>query len=134
MKTDMDLLQHEIKFVAVRSRGPGGQNVNKVSSAAILIWDFENSTVFDGEQRALLRTKLEKLINSDGQISLRSDAFRDLPKNKESCLRKLENQIEFAFHIPKERHATRPTHGSKVRKRQTKIKRSDLKKSRQKVF
>lgn len=126
-------LENEVEFYATRSRGPGGQNVNKVSSAALLVWNFYGSAFLTEEQRFLIRTKLSAYINKEGQLFLRSDEFRDLPRNKARCLEKLLQLLERAFSKPKERKATRPTRSSKERRLQSKGKHSDIKKSRQKI-
>ncbi|MBS1983669.1 MAG: aminoacyl-tRNA hydrolase [Bdellovibrionales bacterium] len=123
----------EVEFAAVRSRGPGGQNVNKVSSAALLFWSFERSALLNEEQRALVREKMRNMINGEGQIYLRSDEFRDLQQNKERCLEKLQNFVTAALHKPKVRRPSRPTRASKVRKAEAKSRHSETKKNRQKL-
>lgn len=120
----------EVWFVAVRSRGPGGQNVNKVSSAALLIWDLENSRMVTEFQRRVLRAKLGSYFNRDGYIQLRSDEFRDLERNKSRCVEKLLLIIEKALHQPKRRIATKPTMASKVRRVNSKRQRSEVKSMR----
>lgn len=130
---NVQFLIDEITFVAVRSRGPGGQNVNKVSSAALLFWNFDESPFLSAEQKMRIREKLKNSINSENQIYLRSDEFRDLERNKIRCLEKLQDMLNVALHRPKARKATRPTYSSKLRKRETKSRRSDTKKTRQKL-
>lgn len=126
-------LKREVYFVAVRSRGPGGQNVNKVSSAAVLYWNFAWSSLITDQQKELIRQKCSSAINKEGQIYTRSDEFRDLERNKARCLEKLEGLLAHAFHKPKKRTATKPTRSSKLRKRESKNRRSETKKMRQKV-
>jgi ribosome-associated protein len=126
-------LEGEVYFVAVRSRGPGGQNVNKVSSAAILYWNFSNSKSLTEHQKTLIRQKLLSSINSQGELYTRSDEFRDLRQNKSRCLEKLKDLLALAFHKPKKRTPTRPTGSSKIRKRESKGRRSETKKMRAKI-
>jgi ribosome-associated protein len=128
-----EILKKEVRFEAVRSRGPGGQNVNKVNSAAILYWRPLNSKFFSLAQMDLLIVKLDRHFNSAGEIFLRSDEFRDLERNKARCLDKLEKLIEAALYVPKKRRPTKPTFGSKQKNRQSKTKRAETKKQRQKV-
>lgn len=128
-----ELLAREVQFVAVRSRGPGGQNVNKVSSAALLYWDFQSSSLLNEHQKLLLRLKLDSAINKEGQIYLRSDEFRDLEENKRRCLEKLALMIRQALHRPKKRVATKPTKASKLRRQKAKTRRSEIKSWRGKV-
>ena len=129
----MLLIEKEVSFVAVRSRGPGGQNVNKVSSAAQCFWDYRNSSYLSFDEKNLITRKLSNLINLRGELYLRSDEFRDLPRNKESCLLKLRKHLELAFHQNKDRKPSRPTRSSKLKKKETKQKRADLKSSRKKI-
>ncbi|MEQ1876162.1 MAG: alternative ribosome rescue aminoacyl-tRNA hydrolase ArfB [Bdellovibrionia bacterium] len=116
--------------MAVRSRGPGGQNVNKVSSAALLFWKFETSPSISAEQKHLIRAKLPNWVNKEGEIFVRSDEYRDLERNKARCLEKLEELLTRAFHRPKPRRATKPTRASKQRRLDTKKRRGDTKKQR----
>ncbi len=130
---DLSELKKEVHFVAVRSRGPGGQNVNKVSSAAVVYWAFASSTLITEQQKHLIREKLQGVINKEHQLYIRSDEFRDLERNKARCLEKLEKLLGFAFHKPKKRTATRPTRSSKLRKLESKSRRGETKKMRQRV-
>lgn len=123
----------EIHFSATRSRGPGGQNVNKVSSAAQLTWHVATSESFTEEQKLQLLLKLENYINQKGELYLRSDEFRDLERNKARCLEKLENLIAKALHKPKPRKKTRPTRSSQIKRVEGKKQRGEVKKTRQKV-
>lgn len=123
----------EIHFSAVRSRGPGGQNVNKVSSAAQLNWEFMLSPSLSEEQKNRIHEKLYNYINRQGILYLRSDEFRDLERNKARCLEKLEKLLKRAFHIPKRRKKTRPTKASKQKRIDTKKQRGEVKQTRKKV-
>lgn len=125
--------QHEIDFRSVRSRGPGGQNVNKVSSAAVLNWHVPSTNFFNQAQIEMILRKLRLHINVDGFLYLRSDQFRDLEMNKKACLDKLAELLEIAFFVPKRRISTKPTYSSKVKKLDNKKRHSDIKKSRAKV-
>ena len=130
---NLDQIQNEVSFVAVRSRGPGGQNVNKVSSAAVMYWSFEFSDALNEHQKHLVHQKLQSSLNKENQLYVRSDEFRDLERNKARCLEKLAELLRFAFHKPKNRRPTKPTRGSKERKRESKSRRSDTKQSRQRI-
>lgn len=130
---NLDRLRAEVVFQAVRSRGPGGQNVNKVSSAALLTWDFMYSLLLTDEQKARVADKLQSIINSEYQIFIRSDEFRDLERNKVRCLEKLAERVREALFVPKKRKRTKPTRASKERKLEHKKRRSQTKKWRGKV-
>lgn len=125
--------RREVVFKAVRSRGPGGQNVNKVSSAAQLSWEFEHSLLLNPEQKSRVRNKLGNMINSEGVLMLRSDEYRDLERNKARCLEKLADHVAAALHVPKKRRATKPTRSSQVRRVDQKSRRGEIKKMRGKV-
>lgn len=130
---DSQRLRAEVYFDAVLSRGPGGQNVNRTASAAQLYWDFENSLLLNEWQKSMVRSKLSRLINSEGLLYLRSDESRDLPQNKSRCLEKLIQHLEHAFHVPKKRKKTKPTKASRIKRREAKSRRSDIKKNRRRI-
>lgn len=130
---DAAALAKEVSFQAQRGRGPGGQNVNKVASCALLSWDYQSSTLLTGEQKTRLGERAASLINSHGEIQLRSDEFRDLERNKARALEKLVERVAAALFIPKKRKPTRPTKASRIRLQETKVKRSKTKKLRGRV-
>ena len=129
----IEQIQREISIVAVRSRGPGGQNVNKVSSAAVAYWNPHVSSALLQDQRATITQKLASEINRDGYLISRSDEFRDFPQNKSRAIEKLISTLATALYKPKKRYATKPTRASKERHLKSKSKRGDIKKMRQKV-
>ena len=132
MKTPIvEHFEHELTFLAQRSRGPGGQNVNKTNSSVQLRWAFEESFYLDDEQKAQIRRKLANQINVDGILYLRSDTHRDQEANKRETMERLQKALTTAFHRPKPRRPTKPTKGSKVRNRAKKEQRSEVKKGRQ---
>ena len=123
-------LAAEASFQAQRGRGPGGQNVNKVASCALLTWDFEASPLLSAPEKARLREKLARQLNSHGEIQLRSDEFRDLERNKARALEKLAERVDAALFVPKARKKTRPTLASVRRRQEAKARRSQAKKLR----
>lgn len=123
----------EIYFIATRSRGPGGQNVNKRESAALLRWSFLDSEIFTDIQKNLIQERLSNWLNSDNVFCIRSDEFRDLEQNKRRCLEKLDQMLEKAFYIQKKRKKTKPTHSSRLQRLQKKKYHSETKKQRKKV-
>lgn len=124
----------ELDFDALRSRGPGGQNVNKVSSAAQAFWNFQESKLLNVEQKWLVQSKLSSYVNKEGLFTLRSDEYRDLPRNKERCAEKILELLKKAFHKDKVRKASKPTYSSKLKKLESKSRRSDLKRKRSKSW
>jgi ribosome-associated protein len=130
---DLTQLEREVVFTAVRSRGPGGQNVNKVSSAALANWNFMNSKLLTWEQKARLFEKAANHINAEGLMHFRADEFRDLERNKARCLEKIAATVKQALHVPKKRKATKPTKSSKIKRREQKSRHSQTKKLRGRV-
>ena len=120
----------EIEFSFARSSGPGGQNVNKVNTKAVLRWSLARSPSLDEETRARLLARLGHRLTREGEILIASDAYRDQPRNREDCLEKLKRLLASAAFEPKERRETRPTRSSKRRKRVAKGKLSEKKKLR----
>lgn len=123
----------DILFKATLSRGPGGQNVNKVHSAAFMLWNFEESSL-QPEIKETIRTKLAQHINKSGLLFIRSDELRDLEKNKKRCLEKLKVLLRAALHKPKARKKTRPSFASVNKRIASKKNRSEIKKGRKKLI
>lgn len=106
---------HELRFEAVRSRGPGGQNVNKTNSAAILRWNLPESTCPEPTKGRLLE-KLGATLTNEGDLLVRSEESRDLEVNKKTCVAKLRALIAKALFKPKKRIATKPTRSAKEKR------------------
>ncbi|MGE0762330.1 MAG: alternative ribosome rescue aminoacyl-tRNA hydrolase ArfB [Bdellovibrionales bacterium] len=132
-RLNFQTIRHEIWFLAVRSRGPGGQNVNKTSSAAQLFWPYQWSAGLSPDEKARIAVKLKNMINKEGEVYLRSDESRDLERNKQLCFEKLEQLLKAALFKPKARRATKPTRSSKLKRLDSKTRHGELKKSRQKI-
>ena len=128
-----DQVINEVSFTAIRSRGPGGQNVNKVSSSARLYWNLPKSAAFSESELLLVMQKLGNELNKEGDLLLRSDEFRDLERNKERCLEKLRDLLTKALFKPKPRKKTKPTYSSKQRRREGKVRDSKVKQNRKRV-
>lgn len=122
---------HEFDFLSQRSRGPGGQNVNKTNSSVQLRWSYEDSLILSDEQKRTITKKLQNIINTEGVLYLRSDTHRDLEKNKKEVLSRLQELLIKAFHKPKPRKATKPTKSSQKRRVESKRLKSEVKKGRQ---
>src|SRR5580704_3054635 len=85
--------EDELQFSFARSGGPGGQNVNKVSSKAILHWDLQANTTVPAEVKDRLRRHHAKRLTTEGQFVIQSQRYRDQPKNIEDCREKLRELI-----------------------------------------
>jgi ribosome-associated protein len=121
----------EIELEYARSRGPGGQHVNKTNSACLLRWNVPGSVGFSDEDKMILLSKLR--LTADGDVILRSDEFRDQESNRKRVLEKLDQMIERAFFQPKQRKATKPTRSSQRKRRDEKRNRGEIKAGRGKV-
>jgi ribosome-associated protein len=114
-----------------RSGGPGGQNVNKVSSKAVLHWDVMNSPSLPPDVRARFIEAYPTRITKAGEVVIHSEEYRDQPKNIQACHDKLRDMILAVLRPPKKRRATKPTKGSKVRRLNEKKLRAQTKAGRQ---
>jgi ribosome-associated protein len=127
-------IYHELRFVTSRSSGPGGQNVNKVNSRVTLRWDVAHSSILTDEQRQLILQKLTRYISRDGELILHAAENRSQLQNKETVVKKLNALLQKAFTVVKKRTATRPTAASKIKRLESKKRKSEKKQWRRDVF
>lgn len=120
----------ELEMTFSRSSGPGGQNVNKVSSKATLRWNVIQSSSLPLDVRDRFLKKYGNRLTKDGDLLIYSQEFRDQPKNIEACREKLRAMIQDVLRPPKKRRPTKPTKGSKVRRLKEKKARSQVKEGR----
>jgi ribosome-associated protein len=120
----------ELRLSFARSSGPGGQNVNKVSSKAVLHFDVANSPSLPPDVRQRFLTHFKSRLTTAGEIVIHSDEFRDQPRNIQSGYDKLRAMILSVLRPPKKRRPTKPTKGSKVRRLKEKKARSQVKEGR----
>lgn len=99
MKTD--ILLSELSYKAIRSSGAGGQNVNKVASKVVLIFDTATTQAFSEEELARIQTKLAKKISSENLLILTCDEDRSQRKNKQIVTKRFLELIEKALVVPK---------------------------------
>jgi ribosome-associated protein len=118
----------DLSFAA--SGGPGGQNVNKVASKAVLRWNPARSAALTGPDRDLALTRLASRLTNDGDLVIASDRHRDQPKNVADALARLADVVRGALYRPRPRKASRPTRASRERRLSSKRQRSDLKRGR----
>jgi ribosome-associated protein len=106
----------EFSWSYVRSGGPGGQNVNKVASKAVLRWDLAASPSLSERVKQRFRTLQRRRVTTEGEFVLSSQRYRDQERNREDCLEKLREYLLEAAFEPKERRPSKPTRGSKERR------------------
>jgi ribosome-associated protein len=121
----------ELAFTFVRSSGPGGQNVNKVNSKAVLRWNALASPGVPDAVRQRFVSRFGGRLTESGDLVLTSQRFRDQRRNEEDCLEKLRAMLSAVAHPPKRRRKTRPTRASIERRQQHKRETSHKKQRRQ---
>jgi ribosome-associated protein len=131
-KLNQKLLTVELKFQASRSSGPGGQNVNKVNSKALLQFNIPNSKVLDENEKEVLFLKLANKIDQEGNVSIQSQEKRSLLQNKEIAVNKFYMLLHQAFEKKKIRRVTRPGKSAVEKRIKAKKARSVVKENRKK--
>ena len=131
INADIQIPPDEFEWSFVRSSGPGGQNVNKVSSKAQLRWN--PSGLLPPDVVARLAAAHPSCWTKDGEIVIMSQRTRDALKNREDCLEKLRTMILAALKIPKRRIPTRPTQGSIKRRLEDKNRNAQKKRDRRRL-
>ncbi len=106
----------ELRFRFARSSGPGGQNVNKVESKAVLRWDVANSRALPPAVLARFRVRFANRLGADGVLTITSQRHRTRERNVAECVAKLEAMLAEVAKPPKRRRATRPTRASRERR------------------
>lgn len=124
--------EDEFRWSFARSGGPGGQNVNKVSSKAILRWSLTENVTIPEDVKLRLQKQQKRRMTQEGDWLVMSDRYRDQERNRQDCLDKLRQAVLEAMYVPKKRKPTKPTRGSKERRIQNKKARSQTKAGRQK--
>ena len=124
----------ELKVSAARSSGPGGQNVNKVNSKITLRWSPGNCTRIDPAWRNRFIARHGNRINRDGELVIHSERYRDQPRNLADARFRLTQMLLECREPAKQRKKTKPTAGSRRRRKEAKTKQSQKKQSRRISF
>jgi ribosome-associated protein len=130
---NVQIPEGEFAWSFVRSGGPGGQNVNKVASKAVLRWDVRRSPSLPPEVKARLEAQQPGRVTTEGELVLTSQRYRDQDRNRQDCLAKLRAIVLQATAVPKVRKKRKPTRASKERRLAEKRRRSAAKGLRGKV-
>jgi ribosome-associated protein len=120
----------EFRFSFARSSGPGGQNVNKLNTKALLRWAVSRSPSLPEPVRRRLLWKHRRRVTSQGDLLVSSQRFRDAGRNVADCLEKLRAMLAEAAVAPKSRRPTRPTRASAQRRLDQKQRLSQKKRQR----
>ena len=130
---DIVIPDEELEWKFIRSSGPGGQNVNKVASAAQLRFLLPQNTSLPVSARNRLRRLAGQKLIDDGSILFKSMSERSQEQNRRAALERLEAMIRASLVEPKIRKKTRPTYASRLRRLEGKTKRSGVKAMRGRV-
>jgi ribosome-associated protein len=125
--------ESELSFSFTTSQGPGGQNVNKVATRAVLRFDVAHSPSLDDVQRAQIRHALAPRINNDGILQVSCSRGRSQEANRRGALDVFRSLIAAALGPRKKRKATRPTRNAVERRLVAKAARSRQKQQRRRV-
>ena len=106
----------DLTFSAIRSPGPGGQNVNKVATAMQLRFDLRNSQALDAAVKQRIRARAGHRLNEDGTLLIVARAHRSQERNRAEAMERLRELILASLEPPRPRKATRPTRAAKERR------------------
>ncbi|WP_394833186.1 aminoacyl-tRNA hydrolase [Pendulispora rubella] len=120
----------DLTWTATRSSGPGGQNVNKVSSRVELRFDLEGTAALGLAVKNRLRLLAKGYLDAEGRILIRSERTRDRQQNLEDARDKLRELVAQALVVPKKRRPTKPSKGAKARRVDDKRKQGAKKRDR----
>ncbi len=123
----------EFHFSFVRSSGPGGQNVNKVATKAVLRWNVHKSGSLPEEVRERFTKRYANRINQEGELIVSSSRFRDQGRNTADCLEKLRSWLQKAAEKPRPRRPTKPSRAARERRLKEKRFQSQKKEGRRKL-
>ncbi len=122
----------EVEIKAIRAQGPGGQNVNKLSSSVQLRFDIQASTLPQGVKDRLLAFP-DHRITEQGVVVIKAQSHRSQERNRADALQRLEELVNSVAHAPRMRRPTKPTFASRQRRLKVKAQRSTIKAGRGKA-
>lgn len=130
VNTRIQIPDSEFQLAYARSGGPGGQNVNKVSSKAIMMWDITNTPSLPVDVKERFLARYGRRITKEGFLQITSQRYRDQSRNVDDCRSKLAELILSVATPPVKRKASKPSQGAKQRRLNEKHVRADRKQNR----
>lgn len=130
VNADITIPAAELVFTFARSAGPGGQNVNKVNTKAVLRWRIVDSPSLPAAVRTRFLAKYGNRVNGDGELVLACDEHREQGRNLTACREKLRAMIVAVVTPPRRRIKTRPSPGAVERRIESKQRQSEKKQGR----
>lgn len=125
--------EKDLNYKFIRSSGPGGQNINKVSTAVQLKFNIKGNITLSEDIKKRLIGLSGRRVSEDGILLIEAKRYRNQERNRIDALNRLKNLILRSAETPKKRLKATPTKSSKIKRLESKKKRSDIKKSRRKV-
>ena len=129
---DLRIPEQELKFTASRSSGPGGQNVNKVSTRVTLSFDISGTKALTEEQKQRICTRLANRVNKEGVLKIVCQRHRSQAKNRKAVLARFGELLTTALREETPRVKTRVSSAAKQRRLEDKVRRSHVKELRSK--
>ncbi|HSN68712.1 MAG TPA: alternative ribosome rescue aminoacyl-tRNA hydrolase ArfB [Thermoanaerobaculia bacterium] len=126
----VEIPESELRFVASRSGGPGGQNVNKVSSRITLLFHVASSAALEDGQKEKIATRLASRINRDGVLQVSSQRHREQGMNRAAAIERFAELLRDALTDAPPRRATRVPRTAKRKRLEAKRKRGEIKSAR----
>jgi len=130
---EIRIAEGSITIGYVRSRGPGGQNVNKLNTRSQLVFDLKGCTDLAPAVKKRLAALAGRRMTTDGRLVMQSDRYRHQGRNRQECLDRLRRLIRKALQPPKPRIPTQPSRAAKEKRLSDKKRRGQVKSLRGKV-
>jgi ribosome-associated protein len=134
INAELRLPRAEVQYRTARSRGPGGQHVNKTETQVELLFDVAHSPSLSDDQRQRLLSKLKNMIDSEGVLHLAAQSERSQLRNRDIVTARFQEVLAAALRVPKKRRPTKPTAASKAKRIESKKRRGQIKQLRRSTF